>query len=155
LTNQIARLDLPRGLWYDEDGMGKRFEEVEHTADVAVRVWGRDLAELFTNAASGLACQVADPDGVEQTVERSIELEAYDAETLLVAWLSELLYLGERDDCVFVDFDVLEIAPTRLQAIARGGPVQEHQRHVKAVTFSDLEILHTDEGYETTVVFDV
>jgi SHS2 domain-containing protein len=135
--------------------MDRRFEEVEHTADVAIRVWGRDLAELLANAAYGLACQMADPDGVEQTAERSVELEAYDAETLLVAWLGELLYLGERDGCVFVDFDVLEIAPTKLRAMARGGPAQVRRRHVKAVTFSDLKISHTDQGYETTVVFDV
>jgi SHS2 domain-containing protein len=27
--------------------MNGRFEEVEHTADIAIRVWGQDLAELF------------------------------------------------------------------------------------------------------------
>ena len=131
------------------------FEEIEHTADIAIRVRGRDLAELFANAAYGMAYQLADPDAVERTAEHLIELDAYDVETLLVAWLGELLYLSERDECVFTDFDVLEIAPTRLRAFVRGGPVQEHQQHIKAVTFSDLEIVRTDEGYETTVVFDV
>jgi SHS2 domain-containing protein len=33
--------------------------------------------------------------------------------------------------------------------------VSEHRQHIKAVTFSDLEIVHTDAGYETTIVFDV
>jgi len=135
--------------------MDGRFEEVEHTADIAIRVWGRDLAELYANAAYGLACQLADPDEISQTVEHLIELEAYDAETLLVAWLGELLYLGERDGCAFADFNVLEVTPTRLRAVARCGPVQAHRSHVKAVTFSDLEIRRTGEGYETTIVFDV
>jgi len=135
--------------------MNGRFEEIEHTADISIRVWGRDLAELFANGAYGMACQLADPGEVDWTVEQPIELEAYDAETLLVAWLGELLYLAERDGCVFTDFDVLEITPTRLRAIVRGGPVREHQRHIKAVTFSSLEIVHTGEGYETTIVFDV
>jgi len=135
--------------------MDNRFEEVEHTADIALRVWGRDLAELFVNAAYGMACQMADLDEADRAVERSIELEAYDAETLLVAWLGELLYLHERDGCVFTDFDMLEVTPTRLRAVARGGPVREHRRHIKAVTFSDLKIVYTDEGYETTIVFDV
>ena len=131
------------------------YQEIEHTADIAIRVWGRDLAGLFANAAYGMACQLADPAEVERTVERSVELDAYDAETLLVTWLGELLYLGERDGCVFTDFDVLEVTPTRLRALAWGGPVRERQRHIKAVTFSDLEIVHTGEGYETTIVFDV
>ncbi len=135
--------------------MSKGFEEIEHTADVAIRIWGQDLAKLFVNGAYGMACQLANPDTVIRTVEHTIELEAYDVETLLVAWLSELLYLDERDGCIFTDFDILEIAPTRLRAIARGGPAQERRRHIKAVTFSDLNIARTDEGYETTIVFDV
>ena len=88
-------------------------------------------------------------------VEHAIELEAYDAETLLVSWLGELLYLGERDDCVFTDFDMLEVTPHRLRAVARGGPVREQPLQIKAVTFNELEILRTDAGYETTIVFDV
>jgi SHS2 domain-containing protein len=135
--------------------MKRRFEEIEHTADIAIRIWGRDLAELFANAAYGMACQMADVDTVDRAIERRIELQAYDAETLLVTWLGELLYLAERDGCVFSEFDMLDVAPTRLQATVRGGAVAEHQHHIKAVTFSDLEIVHTDAGYETTIVFDV
>ena len=135
--------------------MNERFEEIEHTADIAIRVWGRDLAELFANGAYGMACQLADPDAVERTVEHPIELEAYDAETLLVSWLGELLYLGEREECVFTDFDMLEVTPTRLRAVARGGAAQEHRSHIKAVTFNELEIVRTDADYETTIVFDV
>ncbi|MEA3340680.1 MAG: archease [Chloroflexota bacterium] len=135
--------------------MEKRFEEIEHTADIAIRVWGRDLTELFVNAAYGLACQLTDPDAMERTIERTIALEAYDAETLLVTWLEELLYLGERDECVFIEFDVREIASTRLRAIVKGGPVQEHGRHIKAVTFNEMEIVCTGAGCETVIVFDV
>lgn len=135
--------------------MDKRFEEIEHTADVAIRVWGRDLAELFANAAYGMAYQLTDPDGVSLTVESSIDLEAYDVEALLVAWLGELLYLGERDECVFVDFDMIEVTPIRLGAIVQGGAAGEHRSHIKAVTFSELRIQRTEVGYETTIVFDV
>jgi SHS2 domain-containing protein len=135
--------------------MDERFEEVEHTADIAIRVRGSGLAELFANAAYGMACQLVDPNDVRLTVERSVELEAYDVETLLVDWLGELLYLGEREACVFTEFDVLEIAPTRLQAVVQGGAVNEYRGHIKAVTFSELDIRRTGAGYETTIVFDV
>jgi SHS2 domain-containing protein len=135
--------------------MDDRFEEVEHPADVAIRVWGSDLAELFANAAYGLACQLTDPAGVEQIVEQAVELEAYDVETLLVTWLGELLFLGERDDVVFVDFCLLDVTPTHLRGVARGGAAGGHRRHVKAVTFSDLEIVRSGDRYETTIVFDV
>ncbi|HEY68248.1 MAG TPA: archease [Thermoflexia bacterium] len=135
--------------------MDKGFEEIEHTADIAIRVWGRDLAELFANAAYGMACQMADPDEVPRTVEQAIELEACDAETLLVTWLNELLYLNERDGDVFVEFEMGQVTPTHVQAVVRGGPPPYQGLQIKAATFSDLKIAPTDEGYETTVVFDV
>ena len=135
--------------------MKKRFEEIEHTADIAIRVWGRDLAELFASAAYGMACQIADASAAPTTIERAIELTAYDAETLLVAWLGELLYLGERDGAIFTEFDMQEVTPNRLRAVARGRRAPEQHQHIKAATFSDLEIVHTGAEYETTVVFDV
>lgn len=135
--------------------MNPCFEEVEHTADIALRVRGRDLPALFANAAHGMACQLADPIGAPPTMEQEIGLDAYDAETLLVAWLGELLYLGERDGCVFTEFNMLEVTPHRLRATVRGGTVRQYRRHIKAVTFSDLVIVCTGDGFETTIVFDV
>jgi SHS2 domain-containing protein len=132
-----------------------RFEEVEHTADIAIRVWGADLAELFANAAYGMACQLTDVEDVELGTTEQIDLRAPDVEMLLVNWLSELLYLGEREDVAFVDFDLSEVTPHTLQAVVRGGPISEHRVHIKAVTFSQLNIVKTDQGYETIVVFDV
>jgi hypothetical protein len=48
------------------------FEEVEHTADWALRVRGRDLRELLVNAARGMSCLlVPDLDAVPTDVERA------------------------------------------------------------------------------------
>lgn len=132
-----------------------RFEEVEHTADIAIRVRGSNLSELFANAAYGMACQLADVETVDLTTSRRIELQADDVEMLLVDWLSELLYLGEQEGVVFVKFDMSRVTPTALQAVASGGPIVEHQGHIKAVTFSQLDIKKTECGYETVIVFDV
>ncbi len=136
--------------------MEKRFEEIEHTADLSIRVWGSDLAELFANAAYGLAHQLADdPDSISPAVECQVELEAYDVETLLVDWLDELLYLGEQEALVFTEFDVAEVTRHRLRATVRGGPPTEYRSAVKATTFHELAVVQVDEGYKTTIVFDV
>jgi SHS2 domain-containing protein len=135
--------------------MNECFEEVEHTADVALRVWGEGIAALFVNAARGLIWLLADPAAVEPTIELSVELEAYDAETLLVSWLGELLYLHERDDVLFTEFDLEEVTETRLRGVVRGGPIGEPRYHIKAVTFSEMAIQPGERGLETIVVFDV
>ncbi|HHS98365.1 MAG TPA: archease [Chloroflexi bacterium] len=135
--------------------MDKGFEEIEHTADVALRVWGKDLKELFINAARGMAWLLADPETVEPTVEVALDLDGFDAETLLVTWLGELLYYNEAEGLVFTEFDLDEITPTHLRGVARGGVPGETRRHIKAVTFHNLNIHSTGHGLETTIVFDV
>ncbi len=132
----------------------KRFEEVEHTADAALRVYGRDLGELFVNAAYGMFSLMANWEDIQPSTEQNISLEAIDDETLLVDWLSELLYFHEMEDTVYTAFEILNIAPTRLQAIARGTERWNHLTAIKAVTFNDLHIENTPEGYTATIVFD-
>ncbi|MGQ9467281.1 MAG: archease [Anaerolineae bacterium] len=131
------------------------FEEIPHTADVALRVWGKDLTELFIHAARGLAWLMADPETVRPETEVALDLNATDAETLLVTWLGELIYLNERDGIVFTEFDLDEVTPTHLRGVARGGRPGEIHRSVKAATFSGLAIRPTDRGLETTITFDV
>jgi SHS2 domain-containing protein len=132
------------------------FEIVDHTADWAVRVYGRSLADLFIHAAQGMASlMVADPDAIERQETIKIELDAYDAESLLVDWLTELAYWAETEQKVGRTFEVTAISPTHLNATVHGGQADELQKHIKAVTFHNLAIIETDAGLEATIVFDV
>jgi SHS2 domain-containing protein len=81
------------------------FEEVEHTADRALRIFGTNLTELFLSAAAGLTHLMAvEVSEISTEIEKSIELEAIDAESLLVEWLSELAYWAESEMLVFKKF---------------------------------------------------
>ncbi len=132
------------------------FEEVEHTADWALYVRGRNWPEFLVNAAYGMASLlVADPAAIPPEVARRIVLDVFDAESLLVNWLSELAYWAEAELLIFHQFDLDEATPTHLQATARGGHVPTLRKHIKAVTYHNLEIVETDKGFEATVVFDV
>lgn len=131
------------------------FEELEHTADIAVRVRGATLEAFFANAARGMMALVGAEADLTRPLRRQIALEAPDVETLLVDWLSELAYFLEAGPAAYVDYD-LQTTPTRLSATISGGPVVGLQRHIKAVTYHNLEVKHTSAGgFEATVVFDV
>ena len=132
------------------------YEEVDHTADWALCIRGADLRELLLNAARGMSellfgnlCHIPDE------VEESIVVEGYDAESLLVDWLTELAYWAEMEGIVFKEFELKLIRPTHLQAVARGGQVPALEKHIKAVTYHNLHIIETERGLETTIVFDV
>jgi SHS2 domain-containing protein len=132
------------------------FEEIEHTADRALKIYGRNLAELLVNAAQGLnSLMDADADVNSEPQKKSIKLEAIDAESLLVEWLSELAYWAETEMLVFNKFDLQNVSPTHIQGIIYGEPVTQMEKLIKAVTYHNLEIVETETGLAATVVFDV
>jgi SHS2 domain-containing protein len=131
------------------------YEEIEHTADLALRVRGRDLSELLRHAAEGmLDLSEAQPKPGES---RSIhlDLQAPDDEQLLVVWLEELLYGVEMHEVTYRDFEIQVLDGTRLVASMQEQPLGSLAMHIKAVTFHDLKIIPTQEGLEATIVFDI
>jgi SHS2 domain-containing protein/predicted kinase len=130
------------------------FAVLDHTADLAVRVWGRTLEELFANAAVAMFSQMGQCQATV-AVQRDVSVEGDDNESLLVAWLSELLYLREVNGEAYHRFTVHFPAPGRLTAQAGGGVWSSFDRPIKAVTFHNLKITRCDGRYETTIVFDV
>ncbi|MCL4804641.1 MAG: archease [Anaerolineae bacterium] len=129
---------------------------IEHTADWALRLRGRDLKELFAHAAEGMAYLLAgDVASLHLEHARDVVLESHDAEELLVLWLGEMAYWAERDGLVFPEVILYEITPVKLVGTVRGGRPPELQKHIKAVTYHDLAIRRIGEGLEVTVVFDV
>ena len=145
---------MPSGL--SRSHLPVAFEEIEHTADRALRIYGRNFEELLRHAACGLNHLIgADqaPGATHQT--KSIILDADDAEGLLVEWLSELAFWAESEMLVFSKFDLQEVSPTHVKAAVAGGQVTKLERHIKAVTYHNLEIVKTESGLTATVVFDV
>jgi len=135
--------------------MDKRYEEIAHTADLAMRAYGRDMKELFANAAYGMFSLMADLSAIAPVVQRRVHLQAPDQEALLVDWLNELLYLHEAEGEVYCSFDIQALSPTELSATVRGEKTEEVTKVIKAATFHDLKITRTEDGYAVTITFDV
>lgn len=132
------------------------FTVVEHIADWALQVRGPDFAGLLLSAAWGMnSLLVADLTAIRPVQEQFLELTAFDRESMLVEWLSELAYLAERDRFVACEFELGNVSPERLRAHLRGDTVPALQKHIKAVTYHNLEVQETAAGLEATIVFDV
>lgn len=135
-------------------GQTSGFIEVEHTADWALKVWAPNLSELFALSARGMYWLMETSLQPGPSTERTIELEAEDIEILLVSFLSELLYFGESEGLGFDSFQVT-VTGSRLSALARGAPVAEQKKEIKAVTYHNLAVQQTAQGLTVTIVFDV
>ena len=138
--------------------MESGFLELPHTADWAVRVWAADLPALFAAAANGMnaLAGVSLDDGPR--VSRVFEAEAPDAESLLVAFLSELVYAAEQENLAFNGFDIeteQHVGQYRIRARLAGAPIEAIEKPIKAVTYHNLEIISGEDGLEVEIVFDV
>jgi SHS2 domain-containing protein len=133
----------------------KTYEEIEHTADWALRIKGEDLAELLQNAALGMfQLAGAEPASTQATV-RTFEVKGVDSESLLVAWLEELLFALETQNVMVTEMQLRLQSPHHLSAEVKEKPCASLGKHIKAVTFHNLTIEQSEDGYHTTVVFDV
>ena len=94
----------------------------------------------------------------DSPLRKEVELQAPDLETLLVDWLTEIIYLMEDEFFIAFEVDILSLDNETLLADiigVYGGEGIELQRHIKAVTYHDLWIEETEDGYQATIVFDV
>ena len=130
------------------------FREIEHTADWELEVWAPDLAGLLEQAARGMYALSGAKlqDGPCQ--RRSFTLQAMDRESLLVSFLSELLYLGEREQLGF-DHYQLSLEGDRLHAELEGAALTALDKEIKAVTYHNLAIRQGEDRLEVRIVFDV
>jgi SHS2 domain-containing protein len=138
-------------------GATGRFEVLEHTADVGVRAQGVALEECFRQATLGLL-EISGAHRPGSGERRVIEVEADDLGALLVYWLEEVLYLQDSADAVVTDVTVNHVgtaeAAGSVTIAPRGNDVLEGTA-VKAITYHQLAVERTEEGWTATVYFDI
>jgi len=135
----------------------KRYQLIEHTADMGLVAYGRTLAEAFANAAYGLFSIIAELKTVKETESRRLEISEDDPEALLFEWLNRLIYLFDVDMILFKRFDIIDFDGHRLTATCYGEKYDPSRhklkRGVKAATYHLLEA--DREKNQVRVIFDV
>jgi SHS2 domain-containing protein len=135
----------------------KRFEFIEHTADMGLVAYGETLAEAFANAAYGMFSIIADLDNVREVESRRVVVSDTDMEGLLFEWLNDLIYLFDVEMLIFCRFDIVEFGEDKLEVVCHGEKY-DASRHrlktgVKSATYHMLEV--NAEKNTVRVIFDV
>lgn len=137
----------------------KRFDILDHTADIGLVIYGEDLETLFENAGVGFFHLITDLKRVRQKEERRIELPGESLERLMVDWLNELLYLHEVENLLFKCFRIEKVGENGLKAVAKGEFFQEgrHVIHtgVKSVTYHQIQVKQEEGGWRAKVILDL
>lgn len=139
--------------------MRLKFEVIEHPADVGFLAYGNMLEELFANAALALLSLGCELAGVEERERRDIEVTGTDTEALLFAWLAEILAIADAEQLVFRRVEVASLTAGRVHGIAFGESF-DRARHragtsIKAVTYHQLRVEQTVDGWRAQVYLDV
>ena len=137
----------------------KRYEIIEHTADIGLRCWGGDLKELFINAAYGMFSILADLKNVRSKKSLEIKLEAPNVEELFLSWLSELLYQYNSKSIIFKEFLIDKLSQNLISAQAKGEKLNL-KRHrlkteIKAATYHQLKVQKMKNYWQGEVIFDI
>ena len=138
--------------------MIKEFELIDHTADVGIIAYGSSINQVFANAAKAMFSIITELDSVREVLYRDISVAAPDSESLLVAWLNELVYLFDTENVLFKRFGVSILGDTQLEARGYGEKV-DLSRHklktgIKAATYHMLSV-DKNNGYQVRVIFDI
>ena len=120
------------------------YEYFEHKADIGIRGIGKTLAEAFEQAALAMFEIMVETKELELNESQLVEVEGNDLDELLIAWLSELLFLKDIEGKMFSRFKIKSINDNRLIAKVYGEPI-DASRHklkleVKAATYTQLTI---------------
>lgn len=139
----------------------KKFEFIEHTADIAIKVYGHSHAEIFQNSAEAMFSILLDYKP-KKNLEKNIILEAVNLEDLLVIWLNELLSLFYADKFLPASFSIklenkntMKFLKVKLLGQSFDPYGNKMNTEIKAATYHNLKIKKEGSIYLTEVIFDV
>jgi protein archease len=143
--------------------MPYRFLEEIGTADIAFEATGRDLPELFKDAADAtMNVMIDNLDAIEPRETRHIELPNDQIDMLLFDFLQELIFFKDAERLLLRVGNV-RIDEKNKKYFLRAEVAGEHLdnvRHqqradVKAVTLHDFSVEKKDDGWRATVLLDI
>lgn len=132
-------------------------EPVEHTADTGFRAFAPTVEELFEECAAALFDVMYAVPRAVPTRRFSVTSAGSSFSELLVAWLSDLLWLAETEHTALCRFRIDALTLTEARGTTAGADLDSvvlHGPPVKAVTYHGLEI-RNDDGWTATVILDV
>ena len=133
------------------------------TADIAFEATGRDLPELFSDAADATTNVMIDNiEAIQSRETRQIKVSNDKLDMLLFDFLQELIFLKDAErlllrirEVQIDDRDKMYL----VKATAEGetlDPERHHQRaDVKAVTLHNFVVALTDGGWKARVLLDI
>jgi SHS2 domain-containing protein len=134
----------------------KKYEILEHKADLKLRAFGKTKKELFSNMLLAMADALQAKTKDQKLKTKNIKVKSSDLSSLLVDFLSEALYLIQVDKVLYNKVKFRDFTDTEIEAELTGQKVESFGEEIKAVTYHNLDIHQEKDGtWQATVLFDI
>mmetsp|Transcript_4679 Transcript_4679/g.7965 ORF Transcript_4679/g.7965 Transcript_4679/m.7965 type:complete len:251 (+) Transcript_4679:71-823(+) len=142
---------------------GANYEYLDHTADIQLHSWGENVQEAFEGAALAMFNYMTPLNGVQirEDLTRTYEVQAHDMQSLLFAFLDELLFVFSTEYFVCSDLKITHFdrANWIVHCVGRGEifhrTTHESGTEVKAITYSAMQIHEKEDRAEIFVIVDI
>ncbi|XP_048358083.1 protein archease [Sphaerodactylus townsendi] len=139
----------------------RKYEYLDHTADVQLHAWGDTLEEAFEQCAMSMFGYMTDTETVEPLDTVEVMAEGHDMLSLLFHFLDEWLYKFSADE-FFIPREVkvvsMDQTSFKIRSIGWGEEfsLNKHPQgtEVKAITYSAMQVLE-EEKPEVFVIIDI
>ena len=134
----------------------KKFEFLEHTSDIKLKIYGDTLNEIFENSVLAFSSYIAREEKIKSRKSKIVEVSGRDNESLLYNFLDELIYLLDADEFIASKAKVT-LRGNNLIAEVFGDNTKDYKglSQIKAATYSEMYIKKTSKGWEAQFVLDV
>lgn len=136
--------------------MNKRYEFLEHTADIKFRLYGKNLKDIFENAVRAMSEILAKGNQIKSVERKHSRVEGKDDKETLYNLIDEVVYLLDAENFIAAKA-VVSLRKGFIEVLFYGDNSERYKDldHVKAATYSEMYINQTKKGWEAQVVVDV
>jgi SHS2 domain-containing protein len=129
----------------------------ELKSDVMFEAYGKDLKELFSNAAEAMFTIICKVDKIKQEKVEEFIIKGEKLEDTFWNWLSGLIAIVDTEQMFFSKFEIEEVDETHVKAKLYGSEIKPElgETVVKSLTNYKFNVEETSKGYKATVSLDI
>ncbi|MBL7684869.1 MAG: archease [Deltaproteobacteria bacterium] len=137
----------------------KKYELIDHTADLGLMIYGNHFFELLQNAAYALTDQMVETASIDKDQTREIIIEGQSNDEIFIRFLRELLFLFETQLFLCSELTVNNLDSQKIHFKLKGDFFDIHKyslkTQIKAITYHDFKIEKKTDGLVATLILDI
>lgn len=126
-------------------------------SDVLFEAYGKDLKELFRNAAEAMFSIICQLDKVKPKEMEEFEMKGDTLEDTMWNWLSGLIAIVDTEQKFYSKFEIVEVDENHVKAKLWGEPIRPEigETVVKSLTNYKFNVEKKGKSYKATISLDI